>query len=202
MNYCGTMTTSHEHMTPTSRDELVGQMRRWRGRRRIAFWVRVVTGLLALALALPATALLLGQINTMREDFIPQRHAPGATGSITISAPGTYVLVRHQEALTESCTVTAKEDGYELLLSNWNVGSHPPGKMFYAEPGSYEVFCDGGQDGVVALNRAEYERSLGGPWRLDNPAWPMFIGALVLFYGGRMAAARIAPESMRPVYPA
>lgn len=176
-------------------------MRRWRRRRRVAFWVRVVTVFLALALAAPATALLLGQINSMREDYIPQRHVPGADGSISIAAAGTYVLIRHQEALPEGCTVTSQEDGYELLLTDWQYGSHPPGKAFYAEPGRYDVICDGGQDGVVGLNRAEYERSLGGPWRLSNPAWPMYLGALVLFYGGRIAAARVAPESLRPLYP-
>ncbi|MDO5677476.1 MAG: hypothetical protein Q4G35_08230 [Propionibacteriaceae bacterium] len=195
------MSTSQENVTPTGREQLVAQMRRWRKRRRIAFWVQVVTAFLTLALAAPATALLLGQINSMREDFIPQRHVPGADGSISIMAPGSYVLIRHEAELPDKCVVKG-EDGYQLLTEPWRFGSQPEGLQFYAEPGRYDVTCDGGQDGVVALNRTEYERSMGGPWRLANPAWPMYLGALVLFYGGRVAASRIAPESMRPLYPA
>ena len=195
------MTRSRGDQAPTTRQELAGRIRQWQKRRRIAFWVRVTTLIVAFSLAIPATALLLGQINLMREDFIPQRHVPGANGSITITTPDTYVLVRYEDDLPDGCTVVHNE-GYALLLSQWRFGSHPEGRQFYAEPGRYDVTCDGGQDGVVALSRVEYERSLGGPWRLDNPAWPMFIGALVLFYGGRVAASRIAPESMRPVYPA
>lgn len=176
-------------------------MRRWRKRRRIAFWVRVVTVFFALSLAAPATALMLGQLTSMREDYIPQRHVPGADGSITINTVDSYLLIRHEAELPESCIV-ADSDSYELLLGPWQFGSHPAGQSFYAEPGRYTVTCEGGQDGVVVLNREVYERSLSGPWRLGNPAWPMFAGALVLFYGGRLAAARIAPESMRPLYPA
>lgn len=194
------MTTTRENMAPNARQELITQMRKWRSRRRQAFWVRVVTIFLALALAAPATALLLGQFTTMREDYVPMRHVPGADGSISIASAGNYVLVRHQAELPEQCTVRDR-DGYELLIEPWEFRSHPAGQQFYAEAGRYEVTCEGGQDGVVALNRSEYERSLGGPWRLNNPAWPMYLGALILFYGGRLAASRIAPESMRPLYP-
>ena len=188
-------------MPPQARQQLVSDMRRWRKRRRIAFWVRVVTVFFALVLAAPATALLLGQFTTMRGDYVPQRHVPGGDGSITIRKADTYVLVRHEAEMPKKCTV-ASTDGYELLQSPWRFGNHPAGLMFYAEEGQYSVTCEGGQDGVVALNRAEYERSLGGAWRLDNPAWPMFLGAALLFYGGRLAAARIAPEELRPLYPA
>lgn len=194
------MTASREELPPSAREELVAEIRRWRRRRRVAFWVRVVTIFFALALAAPATALLLSQFTSMREDYVPQRHVPGGDGSISITSADAYVLIRHQADLPK-CIITA-EDGYALLQEPWQFGSHPAGAAFYAEVGRYEVSCEGGQDGVVALNRAQYERSLSGPWRLSNPAWPMFLGTILLFYGGRWAASRIAPESMRPLYPA
>lgn len=155
----------------------------------MAFWIRVLTAIVAIGLAAPATALLLGQVNAMRADYVPQRHVPGADGSISIQSADSYVLVRHAAELPE-CVVTSS-DGYELLLDTWQFGDHPAGKSFYAEAGRYDVTCEGGQDGVVALQQDEYERSLGGPWRLNNPAWPMFAGALLVFFLGRVVASRL-----------
>ncbi|GAA4903463.1 hypothetical protein GCM10025789_23000 [Tessaracoccus lubricantis] len=188
--------------TLTAREELIHSMRAWRKRRRIAFFTRVLTIIAALALAAPATALLLGQFTMMREDYVPMRHVPGADGSISISKADTYVLVRYAAELPR-CTITDAE-GYELLQESWSFEADPPavGTSFYAQPGRYTVLCQGGQEGVVALNQDDYEDSLRGPWSLDKPAIPLFIGALLVYYAGRFAANRIAPESMRPLYPA
>lgn len=185
-----------------TRAAVVEQVRVWRRRRRRASLVRIVSVILSLVLFGIAIALLLGQFSMMREDYQPLRHVPGTDGSISIVDAGTYVLVRHEGELPE-CTITDAE-GYELLQEPWRFESDPPtvGATFYAEEGRYEVTCEGGQDGVVALNENEYEASLRGPWDLRKPSIPLFISGLVLFFGGKMAAARIAPERERPLYDA
>ncbi|MBB1483571.1 hypothetical protein H5392_06815 [Tessaracoccus sp. MC1865] len=196
------MSTRQTARPMTAREELVAQMRAWRKRRRIAFVVQVVTIIAALALAAPAAALLLGQFTGMRDDYVPQRHVPGTDGSISITSADSYVLIRH-EAELPPCTITDAE-GYELLQEPWRYASDPPtvGTSFYAEPGRYQVACEGGQDGVVALNRDQYINSLRGPWDPRKPALPLFGAALFIYFAGRWSAGRIAPESLRPLYPA
>src|SRR5699024_4543109 len=105
------MRSSESEVPNTARGELLQQMRVWQKRRRIAFFVRVVTIIVALTLAAPAVVLLLGQITTMRDDYVPQRHAPGTDGSISITVADSYVLVKHQAELPP-CTITDAE-GYE-----------------------------------------------------------------------------------------
>lgn len=184
------------------RAAVVEQVRAWRKRRRKASIVRIVTVIISLVLFAIAVALLLGQFSMMREDYQPQRHVPGTNGSISITEAGSYVLVRHEGELPE-CTIK-DEEGYELLQEPWRFAGDPPtiGTSFYAEEGRYNVTCEGGQDGVVALNRDEYEASLRGPWDIRKPSIPLFIGGLLFFFGGKMAAARIAPERERPLYDA
>ena len=177
------------------------QIADFRRRGRYAFLVRVSTTVLAVLLLAMGGALTLGSLTTLPGSFLAQRYVPGADGSISILHDGNYALT-HEDKTLPVCTIPDL-DGVEVPQTAITLDGNPPmeASLFHAAKGGYRVFCEGGNDGVIAFAHESLDIVQNRLLVMVLQALPFLITGVALFYGGKYAAARIRPESRRPVIP-
>ncbi|NHB83929.1 hypothetical protein G7085_02595 [Tessaracoccus sp. HDW20] len=66
----------------------------FRRRKRWALMVAIACHVVAVGLIALGAALVLGSQNTIAGHWLAQRHPPGASGSISLSADGRYAITR------------------------------------------------------------------------------------------------------------
>ncbi len=177
------------------------QIADFRRRGRYAFLVRVTTTVLAIVLLAVGVVLVLGSLTTLPGSFLAQRYIPGADGSISPLRDGNYALT-HESGVPPRCTITDL-DGVEVPQAAISLPGDPPleASLFHAAKGGYHVSCEGGNDGVVAFAHESLDVVQNRLRGMVFQALPFLITGVALFYGGKYAAARIRPESSRPVIP-
>lgn len=173
---------------------------RFRRRRSIALVTSVVCTVASVLLVAMGAALLLGSMTTFPGAYVAQRHAPGESGSISISDPGRYVITK-DEADVPTCTVSTV-DGKAVAVTTEKVPrSDRVVPAFDAAEGRYTVSCEGGQSRVVIFAESDLDLVVNGWASLIVRALPFIALGIAVFVVGRYATKRIAPESMRPMIP-
>ncbi|MBK7820831.1 MAG: hypothetical protein IPJ61_07055 [Tessaracoccus sp.] len=177
------------------------QLADFRRRGRYAFLVRVSTTVLAILLLAIGVALTLGSMTSMPGSFLAQRYVPGADGSITILRDGNYALTNEAKTLPV-CSITDL-DGVDIPQRPISLPGNPPmeASLFHVSEGGYRVFCEGGNDGVTAFAHESLDIVQNRLLGLALQALPFLVVGLVSYFAGTYAAARIHPESSRPVVP-
>ncbi|MFT3889518.1 MAG: hypothetical protein QM713_15345 [Arachnia sp.] len=169
-------------------------------RGRYAFLVRVATTVLAVLMLALGVALTLGSLTMVPGSFLAQRYVPGADGSISILRDGNYALTSEHGGIPR-CVITDL-DGVEVPQRDLPVsGGEPHATLFHATEGGYHVTCEGGNDGVVAFAHESLDLVRHQYFSMVVQALPFLLTGIALFYGGKYAAARIRPESKRPIIP-
>lgn len=170
-------------------------------RGRYAFLVRVAATVLAVLLVAMGATLIVGSLAALPGSFLAQRYVPGADGSISILREGNYVLTQEDKTLPV-CTITDL-DGVRVPQTAITVDGNPPMEagLFHAAKGGYRVFCEGGNDGVVAFAHESLDVVQNQLLATTLQALPFVIVGVALYLGGRYAAGRIRPEASRPVIP-
>lgn len=176
---------------------------RFAKRRRIAFLVRVATTVLAVGLIAMGVALVASSFTTIANEYLATRHVPGADGSISIATDGSYALAQTEGGELPSCSVVDADTGLPLDLEPWTLEGDPPLRTwrFDATTGRYQVTCEGGNDGMVAYAADSVPMLQHGYLGIVLQALPFLLIGVGLFWGGKFAARRICPESMRPMIP-
>lgn len=179
------------------------QLERFQKRRRQAFVVRVATTVVAIGLIALGAALVASSFTSMSNEYLAQRHVPGADGSISIQAAGSYALVQTTGEPLPSCGVVNAADQSAVPLEAWKAPGSPPLDTwrFDAAVGRYEVTCLGGNDGMVAYAAGSVDMLQRGYFGIVLQALPFLLVGLILFFGGKVVARRLAPESLRPLIP-
>lgn len=178
------------------------ELAHFQARKRIAFIVRIVTTVLAVALLALGVALVASSFTTMANEYLAVRHVPGSDGSITIKTSGPYALTHTDGGQLPACGIV-DADGEPVPVEAWIVDGNPPLETwrFEAAPGQYTVTCEGGNEGLVAYAADSVEMLQRGYLGIALQAIPFILVGLALYWGGKVAAARIAPESLRPLIP-
>ncbi|MDF1487881.1 hypothetical protein [Tessaracoccus caeni] len=177
------------------------QIRRFARRGKIALVVRIVTSIVAVVMVGIGAVFVLSSITNVPGSHLAQRYIPGLDGSISIQTEGTYAVTNTEGPLPE-CTV-ADRDGTQLPLTEVTVEGNPPlpASLFDAPAGNYLVTCDGGAQQVTVYSYESIDIVQYRYLRLILQALPFLAAAAIAFWGGKYAANRIRPESMRPVIP-
>ena len=108
-----------------------------------------------------------------------------------------------EEHIEVVCNALRNLDGVEVPQTAITLDGNPPmeASLFHAAKGGYRVFCEGGNDGVIAFAHESLDIVQNRLLVMVLQALPFLITGVALFYGGKYAAARIRPESRRPVIP-
>ncbi|HMR49544.1 MAG TPA: hypothetical protein PKE40_09770 [Arachnia sp.] len=177
------------------------QLRAFARRGRIALVVRIVTSIVAVVLVAIGSVFVLSSITNVPGSHLAQRYIPGLDGSISIQIDGTYAVTNPDGPLP-SCVVTDR-DGTEVPQTPAIVDGTPPLEvgLFEATAGNYLVTCEGGNQNVVVYAYASIDIVQHRYLRLILQALPFLVAGVAAFWGGKYAAKRIRPESMRPVIP-
>lgn len=177
------------------------QLREFARRGKIALAVRIVTSIVAVVMIGIGAVFVLSSITNVPGSHLAQRYIPGVDGSISIQVDGTYAVTNTDGPLPQ-CTVTDR-DGTALPLTRVTVEGNPPlaADLFDATAGNHLVTCEGGSQQVTVYAYESIDIVQYRYLRLILQALPFLLAGAVSFWGGKYAAKRIRPESMRPVIP-
>lgn len=172
-------------------------------RRRIAFVVRVATTALAVALLAMGVALVASSFTTISNEYLAKRHVPGVDGSISIATAGSYALAQTEGGALPACGIVNTQGDAVVPLTHWEAPGNPPLDTwrFDAAEGRYLVTCEGGNDGVVVYAADSIDMLQRGYFGFILQAIPFLVLGVALYWGGKVAARRILPESLRPIIP-
>lgn len=176
---------------------------RFRKRKRLALIISIVSLVASVTLIALGGALALGSFNRISGEYLAQRHAPGQDHSVSLPRGGAYAITSTDPGRDlPDCTVTDLA-GTQLPVTRTVMPGDTSTQIlvFEATKGGHLISCDGGNAGIVAYAMDELDIVANG-WRgLLLGALP-FIGlGLACYFGGRVAAKRVAPEAMRPIIP-
>lgn len=196
----GTPQAAEGVVTPEDVARYHQEIARFARRRSIALFTGVACTVVSVLLVAMGAALLLGSMTSFPGAYVAQRHAPGTSGSISISEPGRYVITKDSGDVP-SCSVTTA-DGQAVAMTKEQV---PRSELvlpaFDAVQGGYTVTCEGGQARVVVFAQSDLDLVFNGWASLMVRALPFIVLGVAVFLVGRFATGRIAPESMRPMIP-
>lgn len=178
------------------------ELAHFRQRKNIGLAVSIVCYVLAFVMVGLGAALALGSRNVVHGEYLVQRYAPGADGSITLPADGTYAITSSDRELPACEVIDA--DGKQIPTTRTTTQGES-GEMavatFDATKGSQRVTCEGGNSGIVVFPAEQLGIVARGWFDLLLTALPFLFGGVALYLIGRLLPRRIAPESLRPMIP-
>ena len=186
---------------PSAQETYRAQLREFARRGRIALVVRIVTSIVAVILVAIGSVFVLSSITNVPGSHLAQRYIPGLDGSISIQLDGTYAVTNPDGPLPD-CVITDR-DGTEVPQTLTTIDGTPPLEvgLFEATAGNYLVTCQGGNQNVTVYAYESIDIVQHRYLRLILQALPFLLAGIAAFWGGKYAANRIRPESMRPVIP-